>query len=423
MIRLYNCKVLALDGVAEVLDRELWIDGDTILFVGPTVPDRPVFEREIDLRGDLVMPGFKNAHAHSAMSFLRSFADDLPLQKWLFEKVIPYEAKLTPDDIYALTRFAVLENLAAGITSSFEMYYHRSVGARAAVDSNYRMVFCGGIASGDDFGMCENDLFNIRRLGSPLVSYISGVHSEYLSDPDLLMCMKQFVDEYSLPFYAHNAETKREVDECIERNDMTPTALFEDYGLYEHGGGGFHCVWFTPEDMDIFARRGLYAVTCPASNAKLASGIAPITELQKKGVPLAIGTDGQASNNSLDIFREMYLVSVLQKLQKMDASACDAVSVLEMACCGSARAMGLPDCDSLAFGKKADLIVIDLHKPNMLPYHNIPKNLVYSGSNANVRMTMVNGNILYEDGVYHVGETPERIYRDALAAVERVTRS
>lgn len=423
MIRLYNCKVLALNGAAEVLDRELWIDGDMILFVGPTVADRPVFEREIDLRGDLVMPGFKNAHAHSAMSFLRSFADDLPLQTWLFEKVIPYESRLTPDDIYALTKFGILENLAAGITSSFEMYYHRSVAARAALDCSYRMVFCGGTSSGDDFGMNENDLFNIRRLGSPLVSYIPGVHSEYLSDPDLLMCMKQFLDEYELPFYAHNSETKKEVEECIERNGLTPTELFEEYGLYEHGGGGFHCVWFSENDMDIFARRGLYAVTCPASNAKLASGIAPIAELQKKGVNLAIGTDGQASNNSLDMFREMYLVSVLQKLQKMDPAVCDAVSVLEMACCGSARAMGLGSCDALEFGKTADLIVIDLHKPNMIPYHNIPKNLVYSGSNANVRMTMVNGRILYEDGVFHVSEPAEDIYKNALAAVERLTRS
>jgi len=169
--------------------------------------------------------------------------------------------------------------------------------------------------------------------------------------------------------------------------------------------------------MDIFARRGLYAVTCPASNAKLASGIAPVSEFLRRKIPLAIGTDGPASNNALNMFREMYLAAVLQKLREEDAASCDAREILRAACSTGARAMRI-DADKLA-----DLVVIDLHQANMQPEHNTVKNLVYSGSNSNVLLTMVNGKILYENGVYHVGESPEDIIAHARAATERIINS
>ena len=167
------------------------------------------------------------------------------------------------------------------------------------------------------------------------------------------------------------------------------------------------------EDIALFARRGLWAVTNPCSNLKLASGIAPLDKLAAAGVPLAIGTDGAASNNALDFFREMYLASVLQKVREQDAAAGGADRVLEMACVGGARAIGLTDCDDLAPGKRADLTVIRLDRPNMRPLHNIPRNIVYAGSKENVRLTMVNGRVLYEGGQFMIGEDPERIYREA----------
>ena len=171
------------------------------------------------------------------------------------------------------------------------------------------------------------------------------------------------------------------------------------------------------EDIALFARKQLWAVTNPASNLKLASGVAPIEKLRKAGVPLAIGTDGAASNNALDMFREMYLVTALQKLTEKDASVCEADRVLEMACVGGARAMGLADCDDIAEGKRADLIVIDLQRPNMQPLHNLTKNLVYAGSKENVRLTMVNGKVLYENGAFFVGDEPAKIYAEANAFV------
>ena len=202
---------------------------------------------------------------------------------------------------------------------------------------------------------------------------------------------------------------------------MTPTVLFDRLGLYDYGGGGFHCVYMSEEDLAIMQRRGLWAVTNPASNAKLASGIAPITRMMELGIPLAIGTDGPASNNALDMFREMYLTCVLQKLAQNDAAACDAGEVLKMATVGGAHAMGLTDCDVLAVGKQADMIVIDLMRPNMQPIHNIQKNLVYSGSKENVKLTMVAGKILYENGEFFIGEAPEKIYETAAGMIKELT--
>ena len=426
MIRLYNGYVLTLDNGYTVPERrEVWVDDDIICYVGPTVPERPEFEREIDLQGNLLMPSFKNAHAHGPMNFLRSYADDLPLQSWLFNKVIPLEGKLTPDDIYALQRHAILEYLRNGITVSFEMYYHRDAIAAAGIDSGFRTVLSGGTAAGDDFGDVEMMLlkYNSFDCSNRLVSYLPGIHSEYLANLETLMFMRELLEEYKLPCYSHNSETASEVEECIGRHGMTPTELFEEYGLYEFGGGGFHCVHMSARDLEIFRDRGLYVVTCPGSNTKLASGIAPLAEFEKRGIRLAIGTDGAASNNATSIFREMYLAATLPKLRENDASAVNATWVLEAACCGSARAMNLHNSDCISFGKNADLIVIDMHAPNMRPVHNVAKNLVYAGSDANVLMTMVKGKILYEKGEYHVGMDPDDIIVGAEAATRRLTRS
>ena len=161
-------------------------------------------------------------------------------------------------------------------------------------------------------------------------------------------------------------------------------------------------------------------MTNPGSNAKLASGIAPLDRLAAAGIPMAIGTDGAASNNALDMFREMYLASVLQKIANKDAAAGSADRVLEMACAGGAGAMGLHDADDVAPGKLADLVVIDLHRPNMQPLNNIARNIVYSGSKENVRMTMVNGRILYENGEFFIGEAPEEIYEKANRLMEAI---
>ena len=413
MIRLHNALVMPMTSDCSVFRGEVWTDGGRIAYAGaPRAGELPEFEREIDLNGDLVLPGFKNAHAHSAMTFLRSYADDLPLQSWLFDKVFPLEDRLTPEAVYAFTRPAVLEYLSGGITASFDMYFHRDAYARANIDCGFRTVICGALSAGDKISVAADDYAKFNAL-DPLISYLPGVHAEYTADEKLLRGMSELVHELKSPFWTHNSETKSETDGCFERHGMSPTEYLDSLGLYDFGGGGYHCVWFSERDIEIFAEKGLWAVTCPCSNAKLASGIAPLERFEKRGVRLAVGTDGPASNNALDMFREMYLACVLQKLRLNDAAACPAENILLAACSGGARAMGLDGCDSLAEGKAADLAVISLHRPNMRPIHDVAKNLVYSGTRDNVRMTMVAGRILYENGEFHVGCDAEEIYAEA----------
>lgn len=419
MIRFYNGKTLSFGGGMKLSGHEVWVDGSTIVYVGPAKEDMPVFQRQIDLKGDLLIPGFKDAHTHTAMVFLRSYADDLPLQDWLYNKVFPHEARLTPEAVYQFTRLGILEYLSSGITASFDMYYYNEAYAKANVDCGFRTVICSAMNDFDaDPTNIEREYLRFNNY-SELVSYKLGIHAEYTTGLQRMEYMASLAEKYQAPCYMHCCETRAEVEGCLERHGLTPPQLLGRMGLFNYGGGGFHCVWMSDEDIELFARKGIYAVTNPASNVKLASGVAPVDKMLSAGVPMAIGTDGAASNNALDMFREMYLASCMQKLSLMDASAGKAEEILTMACVGGARAMGLDDCDDIAPGKKADLCVIDLHRPNMQPELNIPKNLVYSGSKENVRLTMVNGRILYENGEFFVVEEPEEIYRQ----VNRLCRS
>lgn len=420
--RFYNARLLTMADGMNVTEGELWVEGNRITHVGPG-EDRPVsWDREIDVRGNLLMPGFKNAHTHSAMTFLRSKADDLPLDEWLNKQVFPLEAKLVGEDVYHLSKLAIMEYLTSGITANFDMYFFPEMIAKASVDCGFRTVLVSGL-NNFNFSIPElEESFVTFNHYHELISYCLGFHAEYTTSEELLKGVAALAEKYQAPVYTHNSETRLEVEQCIERHGMTPTAYLDSLGMFRYGGGGYHCVYMSEEDLEIFRKRQMTIVTNPGSNTKLASGIADISRMIELGIPVAIGTDGPASNNCLDMFREMFLVTGLAKLKTGDASAVDADLVLRMAVQGGARAMGLTDCDMLAPGKLADLIMIDLQQPNMHPIHNISKNLVYSGSKSNVRMTMVNGKILYEDGKYFIGEDPEEIYRQADLAVERLMK-
>lgn len=420
-VRFYNARILTMAEGFLIRAGELWVKGNTVYHVGleEEEPEPLRWDREIDVQGNLLMPGFKNAHTHSAMTFLRSYADDLPLQEWLAQKVFPMEAKLSPEDIYHLCRLAIMEYLTSGITANFDMYLTPDTMAQASVDCGFRTVICGAV---NDFTQSveEMDKWYQKYNGChELISYRLGFHGEYTTSRKILEGIAALAKKYQAPVYTHLAETEGEVKGCLERNKMTPAVYLDSLGLFAYGGGGFHCVHMTERDMDVLKRRGVWAVTNPASNLKLASGIAPLCEMDARGIGLAIGTDGAASNNCLDMFREMFLVTGLAKLRKKDAAAMDANRVLEMAVSGGARAMGLADCDTLEPGKKADLIMIDLHQPNMQPLNRITKNLVYSGSKQNVKLTMVNGKILYEDGIFDIGAEPEEVYAKANEIIRR----
>lgn len=403
-LRFYNANILSVKDMT-ISSGELHTCGDKITYAGNN-PPKGEFTREINLCGNLLMPSFKNAHTHSAMTFLRSYADDMPLSDWLFKQVFPMEDKLTPDDVYELTKLAVLEYFSGGTTACFDMYFHPDYIEKAAIDTGMRLVLCGAVSGGDNQADYDSALSRLENYltrfngKNPLVSFKMGFHAEYTTHISILKAIAELARKYKQPIYTHNSETENEVRGCIERHGKTPTALFEELGMFEYGGGGFHCVHMTDEDLEIFKRRGLWVVTHPCSNCKLASGIAPLYKMYNMEINIALGTDGPASNNALDMFREMYLASVLQKIRENDAAAMPAEAVLKMAVSGSALAMGLTDCDELSEGKKADLTVIDLYQPNMQPLNNTVKNVVFAGSKSNVKMTVSNGVIVYENGEF-----------------------
>ena len=422
-IRFYNARIMTMDGGCDVKEGEVWTDGERISYVGPAKesPSEQSWDRQIDAAGNLIMPGFKDAHTHSGMTFLRSSADDLPLEEWLNKQVFPLEAKLCGEDVYHLSKLAVLEYLTSGITSNYDMYFFPDQIARASIETGFRTVLCCPITSfsGETAKTVEENYLKYNGYHE-LISYTLGFHAEYTVETPLLEEIAKLSQKYQAPVFNHNSETVDSVEQCIKRSGMTPTVFLNSLGMFEYGGGGYHCVHMTEEDLAVFAQKGLTAVTNPGSNVKLASGIAPIKRMQELNIPVAIGTDGPASNNCLDMFREMFLVTGLAKIRENDASAVEAGSVLTMATVNGAKAMGLDDCDVLAPGKLADLIMIDLHQPNMQPLNNIAKNLVYSGSKSNVKLTMINGKILYEDGKFFVGEDPEAIYAQANKIVEKI---
>ena len=244
----------------------------------------------------------------------------------------------------------------------------------------------------------------------PLISYRLGFHAEYTTSQDIMRRISDIAHKYEAPVFAHISETKAENEGCRQRYNMTPAKLFDSLGLYDFGGGGFHCVWFSDEDRKIYKEKGLYAVFNACSNLKLASGIAPVPAFIKDGINIAIGTDGAGSNNSLNMFREMYLDTVLSNVVNEDPLAVKPETILSAAVTGGARCMGLDECDCLEVGKTADIIRIDMKDPNMQPDNNFRRNLVYSGDPGNVKMTMINGNILYEDGKYLTFDAQE-VYR------------
>lgn len=411
--RLYNARILTMADGTQPIWGEIWIENDKITYAGAPRASDIHWDVTRNLCGNLVLPGFKNAHTHSAMTFLRSYADDLPLHDWLNRQVFPMEAKLNEEHIYHLSKLAILEYLTSGITANFDMYLTPDSIAQASIDCGFRTVLTGAVNDFSQSAALVGAWYEKYNGYHPLISFELGFHAEYTTSRGILEELATLAARYRAPVYTHNSETASEVQACIQRNGCTPTQYLDALHLFDYGGGGYHCVYLTPEDMEIFRRRDLSVITNPASNLKLASGIAPIQALLDAGINLAIGTDGPASNNCLDMFREMFLTTALAKVREQNAAAVDADAVLYMATVGGAKAMRLTDCETLTPGSQADLIVLDLNQPNMQPLNNISKNIVYSGSKQNVALTMVAGKILYENGTFDIGEDPQAIYAQA----------
>ncbi len=395
--RYYNALILTGES-KDVREGEMWVTDDRIeavVFDGRKSEE--LFDAEYDCGGDLLMPSLKDAHTHTAMTFSRSLADEFELNDWLFKAIFPREAKLTAEHVYWFTLLGFAENIMSGTTACFDMYMFPESVAKAAVESGIRNVFCG---SPNDFG--GMDLIEERYLKfneyDPLVSYKMGFHAEYTTNKDNLKIISDLAHKYKAPVYTHISETRSEVDGCIERYGKTPAVVLDEMGMFDFGGGGFHCVHFTDEDIEVFKKRGLYTVFNACSNLKLSSGIAPVKKYIDAGLKIAIGTDGAGSNNSLDMFREMYLDAVLSNVRDDKNGLIDPFEILKAGYSGGAHCMGLTESDILAAGKNADFILLDMHHPNMNPRNNIVSNIVYAASPVNVLMTVCAGKVLYHKG-------------------------
>ncbi len=420
---LKNARLLKMNG-EPITFTNIVIENNIISYIGEDVTHLEPFDIVRDIKGNLIMPGFKNPHAHSAMTFLRSKVEDLPLQEWLFDNIIPRENQLTPEDVYAFTKLAILEYLSSGITSVLEQYYFPQSCRKAFEEYGFRSVLLlayeeNGPYSYDEIKTWVNEARNIKN---PLTTYVLGCHSEYLSTPGQLETIKKLQKETNLPFFFHVSETEREVDECFEKRGMSPVEYMNEVGMFKFGGGGFHCVHFEPEDIKIFKENRLTVISCPGSNCKLGSGVAPLDVYNKAGINIALATDGPASNNSLDMFKEMTLAYSLQKAISQDPKALPAEDVLKMATVNGAKAMLLRDCDILEVGKKADLIELDLSQPNMQPLNNIKLNIVFSGSKDNVLMTMIDGKILYADKKFYIDDDIDELLKDIQERIVRIDK-
>ena len=265
--RVYNVKVLTMEEGKDISQGEVWIQDDMITYVGPYREAQEAWDKEIDGQGNLLMPGFKNAHTHSAMTFLRSYADDLKLNEWLYNKVFPAEAKLTGEGLYWFTKLEFMEYLTSGITTAYDMYFHVDDGVRAAKDTGFRYAFCDSINNfGGTVEQVEKDFLRLNTDPSRQISHRIGFHAEYTTSKELMEGIAALADKYQAPVSVHCSETRKEVEECREKTGMSPVAYMDSLGLFRHGGTLFHCVHMDETDFDILKKRVIYVVTNPASN-------------------------------------------------------------------------------------------------------------------------------------------------------------
>ena len=414
-IKFSNANVL--DANFQILkNQDLVVEGNTIANIKNTdKKDKEKYDRVINCNENYLIPGFKNCHAHNAMVFVRSISEDLPLDRWLNESIFPKEAKLTEEDVYYFTILGIMESLASGITSCIDMYKYNMTLAEAYYHTGFRVNLNDSVTPFDKVIAPEENLIKINNYKDDKgrrVRYTLGLHAEYTNNKETFKMMSDLIHKYKVPYFTHMSETKKEVEECKDRwKGLSPVEVHEEYDMFKYGGGGYHCVYFSDKDIDIFKKHNLTIVTNPASNLKLASGIAPVKKYLEKGVNIAIGTDGPASNNRISMFREMYLASILSKYSTNNAMSIPTKDILKMVFENGAKATSFEKTESLKTGNIADIVMIDVHKANMEPQTNFINNLVYAAGVDNVKLTMVDGKILYEDGKYFINEDGDYIYK------------
>ncbi|MDD6043167.1 MAG: amidohydrolase [Eubacteriaceae bacterium] len=411
------------------IERDMYVGvkDDRIAYIGKEKPEGD-FGEEYDGKNRLLMPGFYNAHAHSPMSLMRGYGENLVLQDWLTTKIFPFEDQLDSNAVYWGTLLCMAESLKYGIVSSSDMYYFIPDMVNAVMDSGAKSNISRSIAN--PMGIPYDELPSIEEAkeslryhgyGNGRILIDTSLHAEYTNNVETATRLAEFTKEAGAIMHVHCSETKLEHDECKSRHGKTPAQFYNDCGLFDGPALAAHCVWCEEEDLIIFREKGVSVATNPMSNLKLASGICDVTEMQKMGINVALGTDSVSSNNNLNFFEEMKVMATLAKVKKMDPTVITPKEALMMATLNGAKAQGRADCGCIALGNKADMIVLRTDTPNMHPVHNMLNNLVYSASSGDISMTIVDGKVLYKDGEYTTIDIEKTIF-EAEVATEKILK-
>jgi len=390
-------------------DGAIAIRGDKILAIGPSVEiaTRYTPARRILARGKLVLPGLINTHGHAPMVLFRGIANDLTLQDWLEKYIFPAEARnVTEEFVIWGTRLAALEMIRGGITTYADMYYFEDAVARETKAAGMRGILGQTIidfpvpdAKTPADGLVRAEEFLKRWKGDPLIRPAVAPHAIYTNSKETLQSAAELARRHKAPLLIHVAETKRELDDSLAKNGMTPVAYLDSLGLLGPSMLAAHCVWVNDADIALLARNQVGCAHNPSSNMLLASGVAPVPAMLAGGVRLGLGTDGAAgSNNDLDLMEEMDLAAKLQKVSRMDPQALEARQALVMATIGGARALHMEsEIGSLEVGKKADLIVLNLNSPHAVPLYDLYAQIVYSLKSSDVQTVVVGGKVIMHD--------------------------
>lgn len=396
------------DGAARIDTADIFIENDRITKVvkkgSDTAPEAfPKADRVIDGRGKLAIPGLINAHTHAYMTMFRNIADDVPFSKWLFDTISPLEDAMTEQESYFGALLADLEMIRTGTTCYVDMHMTPDESAKAAYDSGMRVCLTRGLVGGD-----RNDEGGIRRLkealsdnekwcdGDRLMTMLAP-HAPYTCGPDYLEYIASYAKEHGFGLHIHLAEGQNEIDDLRKKYGITPIEYAQRAGVFDVRTIAAHCVHLTDNDLDILRDRNVHVAVNPVSNMKLANGFSPVPKMLEKGISVCIGTDGAASNNSLNLFREMSVEALIHKGLNHDAETVSASDVLRMATIGGAAALGREnDLGQIREGFKADIAILDLKNPGLTPSNNLVSALVYSCTGNEVDTLLVNGKILME---------------------------
>lgn len=399
--------ILIRDALVGKAPQDVYIEDDRIAEIG----GRPEADVVIDGRDKACLPGLVNGHTHAAMTLLRGYADDMKLRDWLEGRIWPREAKFQPEDVYWGTKLACLEMIRSGTTTFNDMYFFMEEAAKAVVDMGLRAVLSYGIIDRFDAKKAEAELKAtegflrfVRSLGNPRVQPAIGPHNMDTVSEGTLGSAKSLAIDEGVKVHIHLAETEGEVEASRERYGKGPVRALDEMGFLGDWLVAAHCVWLDDRDARILGERGVHAIHNPTSNMKLAVGRTfPYSSLHSAGVTIGLGTDGAASNDNLDLFEEIKLACLLQKHDTGDATILPAREAWSMATQGGADALGLPT-GRLEEGKLADLILVDLKSPQLVPRHDLTSLLAYAANGSVVDTTICDGQILMRDG--HVeGET------------------